>query len=334
MTDLPIDMHCHYLPPDLEEALRRRDTDPRIETLPGGIDHLRMPIGTLQFDSATYTDMKARLDFMDRRGVGRQVLSLPGLFGLDSLPLAQSLPFTRAFNDDLSRLCDRYPERFSGLAALPLADLEHGVEELKRGRRQLGLIGAILPINAFLSRAQADKLLPLFRAAQEVGAHLFIHPGYRPDEIPIPAGRTPAADSLMERRAIQVQTEIAHAMVTLMFSDFLAPFDNVTVQVANLGGTLPLVIERMDHTVRRRQPDHQLPSAKVGGITVDCASLGPRALEAAVSLFGVKQVVLGTDCPIFSTEESLRAINTARIEEADRKRILHTNAAQILKRYN
>lgn len=329
---MTIDMHVHFVPTDLADALRQREMAPRIETLSDGGERLHLPIGALTF-GPDYTDMDARLAFMDRLGIDRQVLSFPGLFGVDSLPLDEAEPLLIPFNDELAALCKAVPDRFLGLAALPFADMDRAVAEFHRARKTLGLMGAILPINGFLNLAEAEKFRRIFGAAQELGGLLFLHPGRRPDEVPknaTDAAAPPFADTMLPRQALDVQAKVASAMVTLLFTDFLAPYPDVPVQVANLGGTLPMVIERMDHAARLRTPDAALPSSRAGRVYVDCASLGPNAIETAVALYGADRVVLGTDCPIFRTDWSLEAIQNARLTPEQREMILHGNAQTLL----
>jgi predicted TIM-barrel fold metal-dependent hydrolase len=326
-------MHTHYIPAEMAEQLRRRRTAPWIEGLPGGTERIHLPIGALAFGD-DYTDMDARVGFMDEHGVDRQLLSFPGLFGLDSRPFEEAWPLLRLFNDDVSALCARRPDRFSGLAALPFADMPAAVAEFRRARTELGLAGAILPNNAFLSIAEAQKLAPLFAAGNELGAHFFIHPGRRPDEVPTPeeeaARRPPFPDLVIMRQALDVQNRVGAAMATLLFSDFLDAYPDVTVHVANLGGTLPMVIERMDHATYLRAPDDPPPSARAGRVHVDCSSLGARSLEIAVAVYGADRIVLGTDCPIFSTRRTLDAIQEARIGDDARQAILDGNARALL----
>jgi predicted TIM-barrel fold metal-dependent hydrolase len=123
-------------------------------------------------------------------------------------------------------------------------------------------------------------------------------------------------------------------MVTLLFSKFLDAYPDISLHVANLGGTLPMVIERMDNVSLARTPNAPLPSTRTNRFHVDCSSLGPRSLELAVAIFGANRIVLGTDCPIFSTEQSLHAIAMANIKTSDKQLILHDNAAELLSVYN
>ena len=102
------------------------------------------------------------------------------------------------------------------------------------------------------------------------------------------------------------------------------------MHVANLGGTLPMVIERMDNVVLTRMPEAPLPSSKAGRIHVDCSSLGPRALEIAVAVYGAERIVFGSDCPIFSTETAKATVANAKISEEARQAIRFGNAANLL----
>lgn len=332
-----IDLHTHYVPPELAERLRARQEAPCIDHLPNGSEVLQLPIGGLAFNSA-YTDIDERIAFMDGAGVALQVLSLPGLFGIDSLPVHEAQPLVRIFNEEAAKACRRFPQRFRALAAVPLADMDAARAELEHCVRNLGLCGVILPNNGFLDLQQAQRLDPILRIADALKLHVFIHPGRRADEAPKEGARKtgPAfADSFLPRQALAVQSQVASAMITLLFTDFLAAYPGATFHVANLGGTLAMVVERMDHASRLRSPEDRLPSARLreSRVQVDCSSLGPRALELAAAAFGADRIVLGTDCPIFSTEWTLDAVRQARISHEERSAILGGNAARLLERH-
>lgn len=105
-----IDCHAHWIPPTLADALRERATAPRIAATATG-ERLFTVLGSRPFDAAL-GDLDARRSTMRSCGIEMQVLSLPGLFGIDSLPLEESAALVCAFNDaaaDAQRVC---PERF------------------------------------------------------------------------------------------------------------------------------------------------------------------------------------------------------------------------------
>ena len=65
---------------------------------------------------------------------------------------------------------------------------------------------------------------------------------------------------------------------------------------------------------------------------MDCNSFGPRAIEAAVSLYGPERIVCGTDGTEFGCDWTRKALVEAQIGEEAREQILHRNAAAMLAR--
>ncbi|MBL4602169.1 MAG: amidohydrolase family protein [Emcibacteraceae bacterium] len=183
----------------------------------------------------------------------------------------------------------------------------------------------------FLSLDYANQLKPLFAYANEHKLHFFIHPGWRHDEYPVLDKRPNDPDELLiARGALGVQHDVSLAMITLLYTDFLDQFPDMTVHMANLGGTFPMVVERMHHTVEARFPDAKLPPARKDNLYVDTSSLGPRAIELAAEIYGVDRLVVGTDTPIFSAETGLKAINSTRLNEDEKEQILRLNALKLL----
>jgi len=322
-----VDWHVHWLPPELADALRARTQPPRIVGGPEGerldVHREALPVSSALIESG------ARLEFMDRHGVSRQVLSLPGLFGIDSLPADEAAPLIRRFNDALAGLIADLPDRFSGLAALPLADPAAATEELAQAMTRPGFVGVILPADAFLTRREAEAWAPLLEAANAHRAHVFIHPGPVP---PVGAGPPPDYGDNVNLRHIvlDVQARLSAVTVTLTLTDFLDAFPALTVQVANLGGSVPMMVERMDHVSARRTPDAPLPSSRMGRIYVDTSSFGPRAIVLAAGTFGAGRVLLGTDHPIFDTQRTLKAVRSSGLPEADIAGILGGNGSALL----
>src|SRR5437773_7860911 len=123
-------------------------------------------------------------------------------------------------------------------------------------------------------------------------------------------------------------------MMTLCLTDYLAPYTDATVLVHNLGGNIPYEIERMDHRSLLDTANEELPSSRFrrAKVYVDCNSFGPRAIEAAVRLYGAERIVCGTDGTEFGVDWTHKALADAEIGDAARDQILHGNAAAMLAR--
>jgi predicted TIM-barrel fold metal-dependent hydrolase len=332
---MTIDFHAHWVPEELTNALRKRSVPPNIAMTETG-EQFHMPVGGLPYDDI-YSDLGARLKFMDTHGIQTQVLSLPCLFGLDSRPSTEALPLLTLFNDATAAAAKNNPDRFAGLASLPFDDMHMAAQEYRRARCELGLLGAIVPINYFSSIQGVEALQPLLDMAEAEGGHLFLHPGRRPDEAEAmdAAGTDRYPDSVMARRQLDIQHQVAAAMVTLLWGGFPNKYKGFTLHVANMGGTLPLVVERMDYTSRMRTHEPVLPSERVRNspVLVDCSSMGPIAITAAVACFGAENILFGTDNPIYRSEWQLDAVRDAKISDAARQAILHDNAVRALRRW-
>jgi len=292
----------------------------------GGVRFMVTPTSRFALKGG-FVDLAARLAWMDAQGIDHQLITFPGALGPEVLPAGEAIPITADVNDELAAVVRAHPTRFSALAGLPMADLDACIAELERAMRG-GLKGAILPSNYFLSLAGQARLDPLFAAADRLGAHLMLHPGQRHDESLEPRHWP---DLTMHRAStIELHGGITHALLTLIHSGALNRYPRITWQVVNLGGQFPFVVERMDHIAMTRDAAAPLPSTLLGGIVFDCASLGPRALEMAVRVFGADQVMFGTDYPIFATDVSANALREADLSAAARAAVAHGTARRVL----
>ena len=328
-----IDMHAHWRPAELTDALRARSRGPRIERNPDGVEMLKSRYGEEPLSKA-FDDVAFHLARMDRQGVSTSVLSLLGSFcWVEGQPVDVSVALCRLVNDALSKICQEQEGRFLAHAALPLTDIAVAAAEFDRALGLPGMVGAQLPANGFLTRKDAEKMRPLLEVANRHRALLFIHHGPLPgDAFPKVAGDT---DNARRRNGtLDMQASLSSAMVTLCLTDYLAPYPDATIYLHNLGGNIPYEVERMDHRCLLDTPKEELPSARFrrAKVYVDCNSFGPRAIEAGVQLYGAERVVCGTDGTEFGCDWTRKALAAAQIGEEAREKILHRNASAMLSR--
>jgi predicted TIM-barrel fold metal-dependent hydrolase len=329
-----IDMHTHWRPAEVADALRARTREPRIVRNPDGAEVLKMPRMGEQALGEAFDHVEIHLARMDRQGVETSVLSLLGSFcWIEAQPREESASLCRSVNDELSAICQKHPGRFAALAALPLTDMTAAIAEFERALALPGMIGAQIPGNYFLTCKDAETARPLLDIANRHRAVLFLHHGPRPgDAFPKVANDT---DNARRRNGtLDMQASLSSAMVTLCLTDLLADYPDATVVVHNLGGNLPYEIERMDHRCLLDTPDEELPSSRIrkAKVYVDCNSFGPHAIEAAVRLYGAERIVCGTDGTAFGVDWTRKALEEADIGEEARDRILRGNAAAMLAR--
>lgn len=321
-------MHAHFYGCGLAEMLRARDTWPCLRPRADGGEGMLAMNGEFPF-KPEYHDPRVGLADMDAQGLTRRLLTFPGALGVDLLPVAEAAAAISAFNTGLADLGAATGGRIVGLAGLPLADIELAAAELRRVRHDLRLLGVILPADYFETIASARPLAPVLKAANETGALVMIHPGLKVGDAP----PVPPDDNPQYRLSVAtLQARITQNVLTLVLSDILDAHPRVSFQIVNLGGTLPFVFERFESVARHRNPDLPFPVGRLRRLWYDCASLGPRALEAAVGLYGADRILMGSDYPIFRDPPWSHAVEPARLDDADKALIAGGNAEALLAR--
>lgn len=328
-----IDMHAHWRPAELIDALRARTREPRIVRNAEGAEVLKTRNGEEPLAKA-FDDVDFHLARMDRQGVTSSVLSLVGGFcWIESQPPEVSTQLCRMANDAMSGIAQKYAGRFTVFAALPLTDMKAAVAEFERALALPGVIGTQVPGNGFLTRKDAEAMRPIMEVANRRKAVVFIHHGPRPgDPFPKVGGDT---DNARRRNGtLDMQASLSSVMVTLSLTDYLAPYPDATVVVHNLGGNIPYEIERMDHRCLLDTPKEELPSSRFrrSKVFVDCNSFGAHAIEAAVRLYGAERIVCGTDGSEFGCEWTTNALKEAQIGQDAREKILYRNADAMIAR--
>ena len=329
---MPIDFHAHWIPRLMSDVLRTRTKAPMIRRDADGFDYFDYGYQSAKLMPG-FDDVPTRLAEMDRTGITRAVLSLTTVYGVECMPLAESLPLCRAFNDAVGSMCKAHPDRFSGLAALPNADLNAALVEFERAMKLPGMVGALLPGDGFLSKKRAEHFRPIVAAANRRNAVLLVHYGRwasDPEALKIDSSDNPG----VRYGTLDMQAKLSSNMITFSMTDFLAEFPHVTMMVHNLGGNTAYEIERLDHRNYLDRPTDELPSKRIraSSVLVDCNSFGARGIELAVEIYGPERVVLGTDGTEFGMKWSMDAIAEARISAADKQAILDGNANRALAR--
>jgi predicted TIM-barrel fold metal-dependent hydrolase len=328
---MAIDMHVHWFPDTLVEALKSRTAFPFVSRAADGRDVLNYP-GMSQPIAAGYTSIARRIESMERYGVDIQLLSLGNrmLNAIQCAPAEVAAPLCRVFNDGASAACRTHPGRFYALAMLPYEDVDAAREELERALALPGIVGATLPGGGFLDYATAERFRPVLDTAQENGgAHFLVHDCYLYEDYSEMAdGKTD--NRIVREDTLQLQSHLSSIMVTFNMTDLLDDYPDVTVQVHNLGGNTAFEISRMDHIAIFSKSKEELPSRRYRRTLVDCNSFAAPAIELAVRLYGADRMMMGTDGTDFGTEWSLKAIAEARIAESEKRAILADTAADLL----
>lgn len=299
-------------------------------------------------------DPRRRIEECDRRGVTLQVLStVPVLFCYWARP-ADGADIARFLNDHVAGIAAEYPTRFVGLGTLPLQDPDLAIRELERcvapsARGGLGLcgvqIGTHVEPNEHTGRREfwnlnEPALLPVFQAAAELKAAVFVHPWDMMGKERMPRYWLPWL--------VGMPAETSLAICSMIFGGVFERLPTLRVCFGHGGGAFPGTIGRIEHGFRVRPdlcavdnavaPSEYLawPDGQ-GGVHparfyVDSLVHSADALRLLLKLFTPQRVALGSDYPFpLGEEQPGRLVESLpELAEEVRNHLLWQTAAEFL----
>ena len=314
-----IDHQTHWCPPAYIEAMRGRTRYPRLDTHEDGFYILEMGDGDrwvlplLDFDQYRAS--------MDEYGVDVMVCSVIPAGQLTGMERTEALEAAELLNEETAAMQRAHPDRFVGLASLPLNDAETAIQALDRAIVELDLRGVSLVSSLDGKPIVSEELLPLYRRIEELDVPIYLHPTTRSIVYP----RTSPAIEL----GIGWLFDTSTAALEFVATGTLDECPNLIIVHPHLGGVIPFAAGRLGTTFKVRRHIHDL-QAEIeqerplveylrSNFYVDSASPTPGALQLAVNTYGIDRILFGSDHPFRSSTPRSGPINYVRNElsEAD-----------------
>ncbi|HEY4454687.1 MAG TPA: amidohydrolase family protein [Pseudonocardiaceae bacterium] len=300
------------------------------------------PLGLIPVRSELIADWRRKLvDFteyrlpeMDRHGIDMQVLSLtaPGVQMQRDPEIA--VADARAANDFLAAVIDEHPDRFQGLAAIPLQDPRRAATELRRAVQDLGLCGALVNDHTLGHYLDEPRYAPVWETLQDLGVALYLHPNPAPSDPWHVLQGYPGLDhgtwSWNHRTG-------GHAL-RLIFGGVFDRFPGARIILGHMGEFLPAQLFRIDIRYRDLDPELQQPLKKLPSeyfgtnITITTSGMFSHpALIDAIQEIGIDNVMFSIDYPFESTEQAAEFMRSAPLAPGDKERVAHANAERVLR---
>src|SRR5688500_14636641 len=271
-----IDVHNHYYPPAYLDALRSGESTVRVTNGPDGNPHIHYP-GDYNVAVPGHRDIEHRHRVLEKEGVDTQVITLttPGTHVENA---ATAVKLARLVNDAFAQVIAERTPRFTALATLPLNDPLASVTELKRAMQELGLPGAMVFSNVNGVALADERFEPLWKAANELGAVIHIHPTS-------PVGVEAMTEYwLMPLVGFLMDTTLAAAH--LVFAGVPERHPDIKWVLSHLGGAIPYLAERLDRGFRNfrecRAKIGTPPSEYLRRFHYDTVNFDPNALRLAI----------------------------------------------------
>jgi len=326
-----IDVHTHIMPENM----------PRWSKLFGyeGFIHLehhknckaKMMVGDKFFreiDSNCWSGQD-RINDCEHHNIDIQVLStIPVLFNYWATP-KDCLQTSQFLNDHIAETVQAHPNRFIGLGTLPMQDPELAIRELERCVKDLGIKGVEIGTHINDWNLDRKELFDFYKAAQDLGAAIFIHPWDMMGKDSMPKYWLPWL--------VGMPAETSRAICSMIFGGVFEEFKDLRVLFAHGGGSFPATIGRIEHGFNVRpdlvaidnpnNPRNYLKSFYLDSLTHD-----EEMLAYLIDLLGSDKIALGSDYPfpLGELEPGKIIEQSSRLSVDDKKNMMFKTALEWL----
>lgn len=326
---LTIDIHTHIIPEHMPDFRAKYGYGGFIS-----LDHHKPCCARMMIDDRFFREIQdncwdpgVRMHQCDKHHVDVQVLStIPVMFSYWA-KASDALDLSMFLNDHIAGIVQAYPKRFVGLGTVPLQDPTLAIRELERCM-QIGLRGIQIGSHVNEWNLNAPELFPVFEAARDLGASVFVHPWDM-------MGKEKMAKYWLPW-LVGMPAETSLAICSMIFGGVFERLPGLKVAFAHGGGAFPSSIGRIEHGFNVRpdlvavdnpvNPRHYLDRFYLDTLVHD-----PHMLDFLVKLMGPERLALGTDYPFPLGElEPGKLIQSMPYTDAVKERLLAGTALEWL----
>jgi 5-carboxyvanillate decarboxylase len=280
---------------------------------------------------------EGRIAHMDAMGIDRQLLLLTSP-GPQVLGPEEGTALARLSNDRLAEACNKYPDRFSGLAAFQPQDVDGAAREIERATKELKLNGAVLNSHwkgRYLDEPEFDAILA---ALEENDAALYIHPT-------VPWYSKPYGDRGFFGALGGFPHDVWIHTMGLIFSGAFDKYPKLRLVIGHLGECMPLHLYRFDWMqsnadgvpgLRGGQPavtlKHPVSYYFHNNIWVTTSGVGwEPAVKFCIDVMGPDRVIYAMDYPYQQSTDELAAYDRMDLSPEHKKMLMQENAERVFR---
>lgn len=278
-----IDIHAHLTPQRFQRAVLNGKDWHGMTSAEGEL-----------FNPRNAWTPQQRIADMDSLGVDIQVVSTNYGFYKYDQHVEVATAIARECNDEVAEMTSEYPDRLSGLANVPMQDVNAAIAEMERAMTVLRLKGVMIDDHVNGVTLDDPRFYPFWKAADELNAFILIHQSW-------PTVVTQRLDRYHLPNSIGNLVDRAVTFATFVFGGVIDRFPDLTVCLCHGGGYTCFGIGRMDRGWQVR-PEARVdiskpPSEYLRSFYYDCLTHSEPALRHLITTVGADRVILGTDWP-------------------------------------
>ena len=324
-----IDVHTHIVPERFPAyAGKNRDVPwPSMADAHACHKHVMISGKVYRTVSDGSWSVPRRVEEMARQRVARQALSpMPELLSY-WLPLEDARVLIRYLNEEIAAMVARAPERFIGLGAVPLQDVDRAIDELHYLMQSLKFCGVEIASHVNGLSIGEPRFEPFFAACEALGAAVFVH-ALRP------AGQERIVGPFSEQ-AVCFPGDIALACASMITGGIAGRHPGLRIAFSHGGGAMALLLPRLVHAwqvlPKAKEALHESPAATARRFFYDHLVFDPAALRFLIERFGASQIMVGSDYPFnMGDPDPVGALERARLDDRTYAALSAANARRFL----
>ncbi|MGH8916073.1 MAG: amidohydrolase family protein [Acidimicrobiia bacterium] len=324
-----IDIHTHVEVPAAAAIAAphfRPEYDPRMLVQPAESTRYNRELRATQ--TAQFLDTERRIADMDLQGVDIQALAIAPPQYFHWLDAGTGPRVSSMQNEAIAEMARTHPDRFVGIANLPMDHPQAAVAEMARVSNDLGFNG--FEVNADVNGGDLDdrRFDPIWARAEELEMLVILHPhGWTEPQ---------RMDDYYLINVVCMPLASTVAVSRMILGGVWERFPDLRLLVVHGGGYLPFYFARTDHAYKVRPETRRHiprpPSEYLHKLFFDTTVFAPSAVEYLVGEFGAGHVLMGTDYPFdMGPTDPLAFLADATLTQQEHALIVGGNAARLLK---
>jgi len=331
---MPVDIHSHYVPPQLIAAIGARGKEIGVALVKSGEAqpalHFDYGFKVRPFFPRLVEPVAQRHAWLDEQKIDLQLVGTwPDIFGY-GLARDACVAWHRMLNDTLAEWCADNAARFAWIGSVPLVDAPAAAAELERVMG-IGACGVIISSNIENTNIGELALDPFWAKAEALAAPVLIHP--------VLVGPAPRAAKFGLAQVAQYTFDTTLGVGSLLMSGVLDRFPRLKLVLSHGGGAYPYLAGRFDIMHKRMDRAAQgdvaakTPSAYARQMTYDSIVHAPKALRFLIDIAGIDNVALGTDYSFTPADmEPLALLRSAGLSAAEIDAVADANPRRVFPR--
>lgn len=329
-----IDIHHHYLPLELIEEVKRNGKTLGVEYFPpknpkDNPFQIRFPGGNRLNPDPRMTEIDRRLEVMNRGGIGIAALEVHTACVGYELDGSRGESWSTLYNEAIMNLVKRHPDRFVGIATVPLQDPARAARVLEHAIGDLKMSGVTIASNVVGKYYDSKDFDPFWKKVEEMDVMMIMHPEW------VLGSEKIGAYGL--RAVCGNPADTTLSVGYMIYSGLFDRFPNLKLCLLHGGGFFPYHLGRFDSgfaigSAGGRMPAKLPPSKYLKNLYFDNLVYRVETLEYLKRIAGAEHIMVGTDYPFDlgdpAAAEKIRQINCT---ESEREAMLRGNARRLLR---